>query len=302
MAPRTLSRLLLLAFLGLLLVACGRARRPLASDNPLEGIQIDPSGYAIKGRMYLTIKAPRWDVSGTTSTTMVAHRPDDFFLQVRGPVNNVMVQGTANADELVVVIPPMNKVLVGATPDAAMKALTGGALGVDGLLSLLMARLPTEGLEVLETIPGDKSTLVRLGASGGYQALATIERKRGRLERIELRDADDKLLMWVSYNGWWRDARAFYPEILELEVPALELYVKADFQAWEVMGGVPDIFTTPKPAGGEVVDIEQALRQGIGGQQAAAEPVETEPVEAEPVETEPASSDQPPASDEHPEP
>ncbi len=271
MAPRTLSHSLSLALLTLLLVACGHGKRPLVGGDPLDGVQIAPSGFAIKGRMYLTIRAPRWDVSGTTSTTMVIHRPDEFYLQVRGPVNNVMVQGTANPQELVVVIPPMNKVLVGATPDLAMKALTGGAMGVDGVLSLLMARLPTTGLEVLETNPSGQGTEVLFEAAGGYRVLATIERKRGRLERLELLDSEDKQLMVVAYDGWFRDARAFYPKALTMEVPGLDLLVKADFQAWEVMGEVPKIFTTPKPDGGEVVDIEEALRQGVSSQTEATD-------------------------------
>ncbi len=213
--------------------------------------------------MYLGLKAPRWDVSGTTSTTMVIHRPDELYLQVRGPVNNVMVQGSANRDELVVVIPPMKKAFTASNPDAAMKALTGGALGVDGVLALLMARLPEADLELIESRDLGKIREVLLEAPGGYRVLAQVDARRGRLRSLLLRDPDGTELMTVSYEGWFRDARSFYPEQVLIEVPGLELSAKADVQAWEVMGEVPAIFVTPVPDSAEVTDLEEALERGV---------------------------------------
>jgi hypothetical protein len=262
-SPTTIPARILLPLLALLLLGCPVHSGRFGSDDPLVGVRMAPSGYAIKGRMYLNIKAPRWDVSGTTSTTVVIHRPDDLYLQVRGPVNNVMVQGTANKQELVVVIPPMNKAFTATSPDDAMQALTGGALGVDGVLALLMARLPDVELTTLETTEDPKSRTFVFEAPGGYLVRATIERKRGRLTGLVLSDAEDQVLMDVGYNGWFRDARAHYPEVLTMLVPKLDLGVKADFQAWEVMGEVPPIFTTPVPEGAEVVDLEAALEGGV---------------------------------------
>ncbi len=253
----------LLPLLALLLLGCPAHTGRVDSTDPLAGIRTAPSGYAIKGRMYLTIKAPRWDVGGTTSTTMIVHRPDDLFLQVRGPVNNVMVQGTANRQELVVVIPPANKAFTASNPDAAMKALTGGALGVDGLLSLLMARLPRQDLEVIETRDEGDDRVVILEAPGGYRVQATVNARRGRLRSLLLHSPDGQELMSARYEGWFRDARSFYPELVTIDIPGLELGLKADFQAWEVMGEVPSIFTTAVPAGAEVVDLEEALEQGV---------------------------------------
>ncbi len=261
--PHSRTLLLTLSLLLLVLVGCPAHTGRFVSDDPLAGIQTEPSGYAIKGRMYLTIKAPRWDVSGTTSTTMVIRRPSDMFLQVRGPVNNVMLQGTANKQELVLVVPPMNKAFTATSPDAAMQALTGGALGIDGVLAMLLARLPMMELELLEDRLEKKTRHLTLKAPGDYQVEATVERKRGRLRGLVISDPEDQVLVRVAYEGSFRDARAYYPELLTMEVPALDLSMKADFQAWEVMGEVPDIFSTPVPDNAEVVDLEQALEGGV---------------------------------------
>ncbi len=259
----------LLWLLVLALCGCpGHAGKGANLLDPLGGIQLPPSNFAIKGRMYLTVRAPRWGVSGTTSTTMVVHRPDDFYLQVRGPVNNVMVQGTLNREEAVVVIPPMNKVFVGESPDAAMRALTGGAMGVDGLLALLLARLPDEDLEVKNTQLAGKIAEISLETAGGYQLKATVQRIRSLLSDLQLYDTDGEHLMSVSYDGRFRDARNYLPRLLTMAIPGLELSVKADFQAWEVMGDIPDIFTTPKPANAELLDLEEALRSGVTAAQA----------------------------------
>ncbi len=263
MLSHPLRRLLSLLTLLLVLVGCPAHSGHVGGDDLLAGIQTGPSGFAIKGRMYLTIKAPRWDISGTTSTTMVIHRPSDLYLQVRGPVNNVMLQGTANMQELVLVIPPMNKAFTATSPDAAMRALTGGALGVDGVLAMLLARLPDVELTTLEVRDLPKARVMLLEAPGGFQVLATVDNKRGLLRGLTISDAQSAVLLEVSYEGSFRDARSYYPELLTMTVPALDLTVKADFQAWEVMGEVPAIFTTPVPEGAEVVDIEQALEGGI---------------------------------------
>ncbi len=253
----------LLSVLALVLtVGCPAHSGRFGNDDPLAGVVTEPSGFAIKGRMYLNIKAPRWDISGTTSTTMVVHRPHDLYLQVRGPVNNVMLQGTANRQELVLVIPPLNKAFTAASPDDAMRSFTGGALGVDGVLSMMMARLPDVDLKTIDSHETPKQRTFQLEAPGGYGVEATIERKRGVLRGLIIRGADDQELVNVSYDGSFRDARNYYPELLTMSVPALDLAMKADFQAWEVMGEVPSIFTTPVPEGAEVVDLDEALEQG----------------------------------------
>jgi hypothetical protein len=254
-----------------LLVVCGMATTLLGcpahsghlDDDPLASVQAEPSGFAIKGRMYLTVKAPRWDVSGKTSTTMVIHRPADLYLQVRGPVNNVMLQGTANERELVLVIPPMNKAFTAASPDAAMQALTGGALGIDGVLAMLMARLPNIELETDQILEEPRERTFMLTAPGDYKIQATIDRKRHRLRGLTIRDREQETLVEVQYEGSFRDARAYYPELMTMNVPALDLELKADFQAWEVMGEVPSIFTTPVPDGAEVTELEQMLEEGV---------------------------------------
>ena len=254
---------LLLPLWSLVLMGCPAHSGRFGAEDPLSAVRTAPSGFAIKGRMYLNIKAPRWDISGTTSTTMVLHRPDDLYLQVRGPVNNVMVQGTVNRQELVVVIPPINKAFTATSPDAAIRALTGGSLGVDGVLALLMARLPDVELELLETEDLAKTRTMLLQTETGYRVSATIEKIRGRLRALSLTDSEGKLLMETSYDGSFRDARRYYPEIVTMSIPGLDLAVKADFQAWEVMGEVPAIFTTPIPDSAEVVDLEQVLEDGV---------------------------------------
>jgi len=264
MSSHLVRRALLLAPLLLLaLVGCPAHNGRHSSDDPLAGIITQPSGFAIKGRMYLNIKAPRWDISGTTSTTMVVHRPSDLYLQVRGPVNNVMLQGTANRQELVLVIPPMNKAFTATSPDAAMRALTGGALGIDGVLSMLVARLPDIDLELLEVREEKKTRELLLKAPGDFQVQASVDNKRGRLRGLVVSDPEGTVLVEMTYEGSFRDARAYYPEVFTMNVPALDLTLKADFQAWDIMGEVPAIFTTAVPEGAEVVDIEQAIEGGI---------------------------------------
>jgi hypothetical protein len=240
------------------LLLAGCVHRGEGHGNYLAGIQTAPSGYAITGRMYLTLRSGQLGLAGTTSTTMVVHRPDDLYLQVRGPVNNVMVQGTANRQSLVVVVPPRNKAFVAESPDAAMRALTGGALGVDGVLALLMARLPQQGLTVVDSHPSGKGTEVTLEVAGGYGALAQVDRLH-RLRGVDLHGPDGTLLATVRYDGWVRDARSYYPKRLTMEIPAIDLYIGADFQAWEVLGEVPPIFTTLVPQGAEVEHLEDVL-------------------------------------------
>jgi hypothetical protein len=238
------------------LPAC--AHRAASRGNYLAGIQTAPSGYAITGRMYLTLRSERLGLAGTTSTTMVVHRPDNLYLQVRGPVNNVMVQGTASRDSLVVVVPPRKQAFVAASPDDAMRALTGGALGVDGVLALLTARLPQDGLTVAGSRSVRRGTEVDLEVAGGYRATARVDSLH-RLTGVDILGPDGAPLASVRYDGWVRDGRGFYPKQLDMEVPGLDLHIGAAFQSWEVMGEVPPIFTTQVPEGTEIRHLEDVL-------------------------------------------
>jgi len=248
----------------LIATGCGRQKTRIDSlSDPLNALRGEPQPYAVKGRMYLTVKAPRWGMSGTASSTMLVHRPDEFFLQVRGPLGNTMLQATCDASEVTLQVPSMKRFLVGENPESAMRQLTGGAVGLDGLLALLMARLPNEKAEIVEIGQVGKNIEAMMEAPNGYLVKATVERLLGRLLGVELYDPAGELLLTVSYEDWFRDARSYYPELVTLEIPGIDLWARADFQAWEVMGEVPDIFSASPPANITPEDLQQSLREGV---------------------------------------
>ena len=63
---------LLLPLWSLVLMGCPAHSGRFGAEDPLSAVRTAPSGFAIKGRMYLNIKAPRWDISGTTSTATIS--------------------------------------------------------------------------------------------------------------------------------------------------------------------------------------------------------------------------------------
>lgn len=215
----------------------------------IEALQAPPSPFAIKGRMYLTLKAPTLGVSGTTTAFTVFHRPEQFYLQIMAPVGGQMLSATANSSELTVSLPSKGLFLEGDNPEQALKAFTNDVIGVDGLMALFLGKLP-QSINFTETTDG-------LRADTEFGALKVELDKRQRLRLLEATSKDGALLT-VKYDGWFKISREYYPEIIEITLPTISL--KADFQDWEIMGSVPEIFSQQPPKGITPKSFEEALR------------------------------------------
>jgi len=230
-----------LLLFALLLAGCA------ARAVPLEPLAAAPEGYALAGRMALKVRAP--GLSGTVQASLVLCRPDRLFLQVRSPLGPVLAQGTIDARRAALVVPPEARAFVADAPEAALRTLTGGALGVDGLLALLTARLPADLRRV-----GEPSALA-FEAPGGRRVLAHVDR-RGRLAGVDLLGPDEATLATLRYAGRRRAGRLPLPRRIAARIPGLGLAAEADLHSWEILGEVPAIFTTAIPPGFEVRPID----------------------------------------------
>ena len=245
-----------LLLLAPLLAACPKRVDPLQVSNQ----QMDTRApVPHKGSMSLNIVAPRWGVAGTTPATLVVQRPDGFYLQIRGPLGGVILETAAASDGFSVISPGKEFVLHDDDPDAALLELTRGALGLDGVLALLCARLPEGAFDYQEQSRSAGQILLEATAPQGHRVSMTVDGRSGMLSAARLTSADGEVLLDIVYEGQLRDERVLWPETMALSVPPMEIKLRARYRKWQVLDGAGDLFHLSPPADFQVRSLQDTI-------------------------------------------
>ncbi len=232
-----------------LLVAAGLAG--CAAHRP-EATEAERGSFAWKASLSLTIQAPRWGLAATVPAALVLRRPDALFLQVRGPLGGPVAEACTDRAGASVLLPGKRRLLVEADPEAAIRTATGGALGLDGVLALLLGLAPA----------GDGAADGGVPLSDGRVAALTRD-TRGRLATLAVRDTAGADLLEAAWEGWARAEGAWRPGVLDLRLPPLDLRVRARFVSWETLGSLPVTCAHALPGGGPDGFAREGLREAL---------------------------------------
>ncbi len=251
------SVLLLAAFLS----GCAKSGRIAQfSEDPLAALQARHVPYALKARTTLWVHAPRWDIAGSTPASFLIHRPGRMLLTVQGPVGGVLLQAVSDGEAVGAFVPSKKRLLVSSNAEQAMRELTGGALGLDAVLGVLLGSFPLQDPEVLDVSGGGEKFVVRTAAPNDGVLEATISKRRRLIERLDVLGPTGKVRLKVSFEDFRRMGKSVLPDLVRLEVPSLDLQAELRSIDWEEVGRLPE-FTLPAPDGVVAEDLIAEIRK-----------------------------------------
>ncbi len=220
--------------------------------------------YVLQARFNITVKGP--DSEGTTIGAMILHHPNRVRLDVQTPLQTPMLLMASDGTGLNLWLHRDGVFLKGDDALQVLEAVTGGAIGLDDLLSLLTAGLPLEGAEVLNVGWVDDRVQVRLQGAENVYVDALLDSKLDTVRSLNVsrelpgEESEPELLMRVDVPDLMHVGRHRLPEEMTIELPSVGWAIELEVHTWDELGVVPEVFSLKPPAGAEIRDLVETVR------------------------------------------
>ena len=260
-----------LATLALSLLACGpkapSGRSPRVDPAiVVEKLRAQRASYALKGQFSISVRGP--GTGGSTTGGLILHAPNSLRVDLLTPLRTPFYALSADGKALHLWSPRANTFYRGDDAVAVLGQLSGGAIQTADLLSILTADLPFANAPVLfaEVVP--EGVHVLLGGPERARAEAWVNPRRRRVERLRFGLAADPQSSPISqtyaevvYTDFMKVGREQLPEELVLTVPTLGWTVELEFDVWDELGVIPNVFTLAPPPGVVEKDLVGAITE-----------------------------------------
>jgi hypothetical protein len=149
--------------------------------------------------------------------------------------------------------------------------MTGGAVGVADLATMLIGGLPLPSATVGGVGVVGERVEVRLNAPGGLVVQAGLEPRRLLVEDLRIGRGDPACVgcslepvfarvnieEHVLVNGDW------LPQELRIELPGAGWTIELSVKAWEQLSQVPEVFVLTPPPGATEVDLVERVKKAV---------------------------------------
>ncbi len=247
----------------LLVLGCGRTLHPeLPAVEPLgllERARARAVPDPVLARVGLQIVAG--ETAGGTGGVIVAQRPGRGHLGVIGPLGSPVATVSTDGAGLAVFLPRSAENLVAADAAGLLAELSGGILGPDDLVAVLLGDLPLDGrapdadrrmddgAALTFDGPDGWSVHVLIGPDGAPREL-TVDRGRKTTLSLRYEPFREETVDGVAY---------LLPTRLVLEAPSVGLQVDVRYKSWKIPDPVPPVFSVATPPGATEADLTAIL-------------------------------------------
>lgn len=250
----------------LLLLACPHTPAGRPTDPPvvLARSQTPAPDNAVVCRFDMNAVTPT--VRGPASGTLLVDPPDRFYLEIRPPVGGPLFVATSDGKAVNAWIAGKNVFYTHPDADVGLKAVTGGVVGLQAVVSLLTGRLPMLGnpatlAEGPGTVDGEW-----LGP-GGTRLKVSMDPGRGRMVRMIGLDSNGTIAVDAEMTPGM-----VYPTDLNVNIPRIGTSVEINFKDWRPIQVLDARYSMIIPAGAQVVLLDAAQLSGEKPEEQPAAP------------------------------
>ena len=196
------------------------------------------------------------DDGGSTIGALVMHPPDDLRVEIQTPFHTPLLIAATDGKAIHAYLAKGNVFLRGDDAVAALAAFAGGAIGPDDLIDLLAGIPPLDAATLVskESIPG--GVRAKYDGPAGTAIRIDVDADTAALRSFEV-DRSDSQIFVATYGEPLKGTP--YPRSLKVKSPVLGL--SFDFQHWEELGAVPDVFSLEPPPNSVERDLLEALEE-----------------------------------------
>jgi hypothetical protein len=220
--------------------------------------------FVLQARFNITIKGP--ESEGTTIGAMILHHPNRVRLDIQTPLQTPMLLMASDGTALHLWLHHDGVFLKGDNALSVLEQVTGGAIGLEDLLSFLTAGLPLKDAEILDVSWLEDEVQVRLHGAEGVYIDAVLNPKLDTIRSLEvIREGsteakEDELMMRVDIPDLMYVGRHRLPEEMTIELPGVGWGIELEVHTWDELGVIPEVFTLTPPPGAQVQDLVETVK------------------------------------------
>jgi outer membrane biogenesis lipoprotein LolB len=266
----------LTALLLLLMASCGGKRAPTASWDATSVAQAAwerEVPFALKAGYTISVDAPTLGVSGSTRGALLVHRPGRFRLEIFSPLGSPLVYIASDGKAASLYLFSQNTWMGTKKAEETLRELTGGAAGLEDLISVMVGQLPFADADILgaeRTESGDLQYV--FGTPQGGRAEVSLREKDLTTQSLNAYDEAGKQVLTADYNDYMRVGKNRLPEEVVMTIPGINLSLEMSFDTWDELGIIPDSFDVPAPPRSKQIDLLILLQKAREAREAGIQP------------------------------
>jgi len=214
--------------------------------------------FALRGSFSVTLR--RGDAEVSTRGGMVLHAPDQFRVEINGPVGTPAVIVASDGTAINVWDATKQVYYSGQNAASVLGELTGGAVSLSDVVRVLTATLPLPDASIsTSSVDGRDLSLVMTGEQE-VSVAATVDGRTSLLRALDVRRAEQTLIH-LDYGRGKRVGKMILPWALKLDAPSLDLGLEIEMESWDELGQVPQVFDLRPPKGATEKDLVESLKE-----------------------------------------
>ena len=249
-----------------LLISCG-PKKPLPGPDldvaaTLEMARARPIPERAQSRFNIRVRSRPLEISGSTGGGLVVDRPGRMHLEVFGPLGATLAKVTSDGTALGVMMPRDKQHLVADSAEDALREVSGGALGLDDLVGLLLGDLPFDAAELVGTTTlEDGEHELQLRSDTGIEVWVHLDPSLGTPSWLEARAEEGTTMVEATYGAFEESDGFLWPSEVEVFLPSVELTVGLKYRGFALIEQPPDIFEVATPEDYTRLDLEESLKR-----------------------------------------
>ena len=260
----------------LLLLACGDKPGPRASGDArsiAEEAWAREVPFALQGGYSISVDAPKLGVGGTTRGGLVVHRPEKFRLEIFSPLGSPLFYA-ASDEALSFYLVTEDTYFHTENAEVLLRGVTGGSAGLQDLISLITGRLPFQDAELTDAVRNrkDQESTFTFAGPEGTKAVVVLDERTLTNKTIDAYDGSGRLVLHAEYEDYMKVGRSRLPEEALIQVPLIEFEMELEFDTWDELGVIPDVFTLPDPGSVKQVDLDELVEKAVEAAEAGERP------------------------------
>lgn len=250
----------------LLTLGCGPKQPPLPAVGGFDTVeQVRDAAWAravpstLQAKVSLNIDAPRQGVKGTARGGLQLHEPGHVRLDLFSPIGTPLLFLAADGQALRLFSTSKGEFLQAEDAEGALRSLTGGAAGLNDVVSVLAGRLPFAGATLRSSSREGGVSRLTFASPQGATAEVEVDEATLTTRAVRAMTATGELALTATYGAYVNVGGALVPEQVSVELPSLDMRLVLTLSSWEALSEVPDSFVLSPPEGIVPQDLLSAL-------------------------------------------
>ena len=250
----------------LFILGCGPKQPPLPAVGGFDTVeQVRDAAWAravpsaLQAKVSLNIDAPRQGVKGTARGGLLLHEPGHVRLDLFSPIGTPLLFLAADGEALRLFSTTKGEFLQAEDAEGALRSLTGGAAGLNDVVSVLAGRLPFAGATLQGSSREGGVSRLTFASPQGAKAEVEIDEATLTTQAVRAFGASGELALSATYGAYVNVGGALLPELVTVEIPPLDMRLTLTLSSWEVLAEAPTSFVLTPPQGIVPQDLLAAL-------------------------------------------